>query len=185
MTESGAAGQRDSGIRRRGRLGRGAPNAETEKLARTDCSGLLGLTLLHDEHNYSQLNIYHWFSSNFKSELQFLSPLHRSESETFFAQTSHAFPEVSQFVATILPSTQVVPQAQSKSTLPGHTQNRWVRYNGKRLPVRRTVTVVVGTNLVLRFVAVCDIGDGTEEDLLVAVWIRACKGGKCRSCCII
>lgn len=46
----------------------------------------------------------------------------------------------------------------------------------ENLPVRRTVTVVFGSNLVLRLIAVCAIGDGAEEDLLVAVWSRRANG---------
>lgn len=107
-----------------------------------------------------------------------MSPLHRFESKTFSAQTSHAFPRArgSYFVAKIVPSTQIVPQAQSKSTPLVTLKKGGSAIIAEQLPVRRTVTVVVGTNLVLRFVAVCDIGDGTEEDLLVAVWPGRAKG---------
>lgn len=46
----------------------------------------------------------------------------------------------------------------------------------EQLPVGRTVAVVVGSNFVLRLVAICAFGDGAVEDLLVAVWSRRTDG---------
>lgn len=40
----------------------------------------------------------------------------------------------------------------------------------EQLPMRETVPVVIGTISVLLLVSVCTFGDGTDEDLLVAVW---------------
>ena len=46
----------------------------------------------------------------------------------------------------------------------------------EQLPVRPTVTVVIGSNNVLRLVAVCAFGGGAEEDLSVTVVSRRADG---------
>ena len=44
------------------------------------------------------------------------------------------------------------------------------------MPVRGTVTAVVGSNHVLRLIAVCAFGDRAKKDFLVAIWSRRANG---------
>ena len=69
----------------------------------------------------------------------------------------------------------MISRYKVKSTAPGHTQRRFVHRNRKTV-VRRTVTVVVGSNPVLDLVAVCAFGDGAEEDLSITVFPTCANG---------